>query len=69
MLTLMAGNVKTEIMLTELMVILEAKFTTLYPLSTLTASYFESESLEELETLFHNLCICHYDDDDDDDVT
>ena len=54
-------------MLTELMAILEAKFTTLYPLSTLTASYFESESLEEeLEILFHNLCICLYDDDDDD---
>ena len=57
-------------MLTKLMVILEVKFTTLYPLSTLTASYFESESLEEkLEILFHNLCICHYDDyDDGDDV-
>ena len=57
-------------MLTELMVILEVKFTTLYPLSTLTASYFESESLEEeLEILFHNLCICHYNDyDDGDDV-
>ena len=54
--------------MTELMVILEVKFTTLYPLSTLTASYFESESLEEeLETFFHNLCICHYDDNDDDD--
>ena len=47
------------------MVILEVKFTTLYPLSTLTASYFESESLEEeLEILFHNICICHYDGDD-----
>ena len=57
-------------MLTELMAILEAKFTTLYPLSTLTASYFESKSLEEeLEILFHNLCICLYDDyDDGDDV-
>ena len=54
-------------MLTELMVILEAKLTTLYPLSTLTASYFESVSLEEeLEILFHSLCICHYYDDGDD---
>ena len=54
-------------MLIELMAILEAKFTTLYPLSTLTASYFESKSLEEeLKILFHNLCIwCYHEDDDD----
>ena len=44
-------------MLTELMVILEAKLTTLYPLSTLTASYFESENFEEELETFETLRI------------
>ena len=42
-------------MLTDL--ILEAKFTTLYPLSTLTASYFESENFEEELEKFETLRI------------